>query len=260
MNHFYLSSYGPWGVVRTTLQWPLAANWVPNTESFPTRGCCGVVVTILQDLSFWLIIQPLLITKHRHFCRQRLLQSSKNKRSHAILSEKQIYGIGWLVDQCFQYTEKLIFLHTHKKVWGKIRWVFYELLTAPWTCPWWPNKPKSYFHEKRLQQDFVRKNLALAAAISLLFQQRRWAATFTHEPRRQEAYYQTKQQVWLKNSKLFDHFRLNLNGVIFFSVYLSWDHVVFVLLPIFQPLTNSAGKKHTSKPSSRSDLKLKVIW
>ena len=139
--------------------------------------------------------------------------------------------------------------------WAKMRWVFYELLTVPWTCPWRPNQPKSYFHKKSLPQDLIRKILALAAAISLLFQQRRWAATFTHEPRRQEAYYQTKQQVWLENSKLFDHFRLNLNGVIFFSLYLSWNHLVFVLLPIFQPLTSPTGKKHTTKPSSRFDLK-----
>ena len=138
--------------------------------------------------------------------------------------------------------------------WAKMRWVFYELLTVPWTCPWRPNQPKSYFHKKSLPQDLIRKILALAAAISLLFQQRRWAATFTHEPRRQEAYYQTKQQVWLENSKLFDHFRLNLNGVIFFFI------ILFKLKP--SGLCPSANLSTTHKPHRQeANYKTKLqVW
>ena len=134
------------------------------------------------------------------------------------------YGIGWLVDQCFQYIE-CIFLHTCRKVLAKMGSISYENLSMT------TNHPKSQFLKKRPPQDIIRKILALAAAISLLFQQRRWAATFTHEPRRQEAYYQTKQQVWLKNSKLFDHFRLNLNRVITFSWMGSYFCHEFKLRP-----------------------------
>ena len=40
-----------------------------NVGSFAARACCGVVVTIPE---VWLIIQALLSTKRRQFCRQRL--------------------------------------------------------------------------------------------------------------------------------------------------------------------------------------------